>query len=224
MAAGQEAGGKADLALAELCRAYWYPVYAFARRKGRQPADAQDLAQAFFSHLIESRLVRKADPEKGRFRSFLLGCFTVFLASEDQWAQALKRGGAALLVGADLDQVERRYAAEEHRCATPEQLFDRHWAVATLEAALARLEAEATQAGRAALFRQLLPALQGDPDRQTYAQLAAQLGSSEATLRVTVNRLRRRYRELIRALVSQTLNNPMDVDTELEHLMAALRS
>jgi RNA polymerase sigma-70 factor (ECF subfamily) len=223
LAAGQTGGTSADTALAELCRTYWYPIYAFVRRKGRQPADAQDLTQGFFAHLIERRLVRKADPEKGRFRSFLLGCFTVFLASEAQPFRAQKRGGGSLFVPIDFEQAERRLAAEPSSAATPEQLFDRHWAVAALDAALSRLEAEFKESGRADVFKELVPSLQGDDDLPGYAEMAWRLGTTEGTVKVTAHRLRRRYRELIRAVVSQTVNNPMDVETELGHLMAALR-
>ena len=222
LAAGQAAGSKADAALAELCRTYWYPIYAFARRKGNQPADAQDLTQAFFAHLIETNLVRKADPQKGRFRSFLLGCFIVFLASEHQRAASQRRGGGVLLVPLDLHEAELRFAREPSSTASPEQLYDRHWAVAALDATLARLETEMRQSGRGDLFQELLPGLQGD-EGPVYAELARRLGTTEATLRVTVHRLRTRYRELLRAVVAQTLNDPMEVDAELAHLMAALR-
>jgi RNA polymerase sigma-70 factor (ECF subfamily) len=223
LAAGQIGGAAADAALAELCRTYWYPIYAFARRKGRQPADAQDLTQGFFAHLIETRLVRKADPEKGRFRSFLLGCFTVFLASETEQAQAQKRSGGSLVVPIDFAEAGRRLAAEPSSVATPEQLFDRHWAVAALDAALARLETEFNESGRADVFKELLPSLQGDDDLTSYSEIARRLDTTEGTVKVTAHRLRRRYRELIRTVVSQTVNNPMDVETELGHLMAALR-
>ena len=223
LAAGQSGGTAADTALAGLCRTYWYPLYAFARRKGRQPADAQDLTQGFFAHLIEVRLMRKADPQKGRFRSFLLGCFTIFLASETERTQAQKRGGGSLMVPIDFEQAERRLAAEPSSTASPEQLFDRHWAVAVLDAALARLETEMRDSGRTPLFEQLLPSLQGDEDLPSYAEIAQRLDTTEGTIKVTVYRLRRRYRELVHAVVSQTVNNPMDVETELAHLMAALR-
>jgi RNA polymerase sigma-70 factor (ECF subfamily) len=223
LAAGQEEGTAADTALAELCRGYWYPIYAFARRKGYQPADAQDLTQVFFVHLLEARLVRRADPHKGRFRSFLLGCFTRFLASEADRAQAQKRGGEIALLPIDVLQAEQRLAAAPASTASPEELFDRHWAVAVLDAALARLEAEMRESGRGAAFEQLLPSLEGDDDQPRYAEIARRLDTTEETIKATVYRLRRRYRDLIRQVVSQTVNNPMDVETELAHLMAALR-
>ncbi|HEY5914273.1 MAG TPA: sigma-70 family RNA polymerase sigma factor [Verrucomicrobiae bacterium] len=223
LAAGQDVGTRADSALAELCRTYWYPLYAFARCKGRQPADAQDLTQGFFTHLIEAGLVRKADPRKGRFRSFLLGCFTTFLASEARSTAAEKRGGGAHLVPIDLERAERCFAAEPSSTATPERLFDLHWAVAVLNSAMALLETEFDESGRAALFQELMPTLEGDNDLQTYDQIAQRLGTTAGTIKVTVHRLRQRYRELIRFVVSQTVNDPMDVEAELAHLMAALR-
>ena len=223
VAAGEEAGTGSEAALAELCRTYWYPIYAFARRQGRQPADAQDVTQLFFTHLIKSRLVRKADPQRGRFRSFLLGCFTAFQASDAECVQARKWGAVQLMAGLDLEQAERRLAAEPRLTATPEELFDRHWAVAALDAALARLESEMKASGRSSLFQQLTPFLVGDEDAPAYDEIAVRLHTTAGTIKVTVHRLRRRYRELVRGVVIQTVNNPLDVDSELAHLMAALR-
>ncbi len=223
LTAGQGTGTAAHTALTELCRTYWYPIYAFARRKGHQHADAQDLTQAFFSHLIQDQLVRKADSHKGRFRSFLLGCFTLFLASDQERAQALKRGGGSLMIPLELPNAEQRFAGEAQLTANPEELFDRHWTLAVLDAALDRLEDEMKESGRAALFDALLPRLQGDNDGDDYAEIARRLGTTEGTIKVTVHRLRHRYRELIRMTIAQTVYNPMDVDAELSHLMAAIR-
>lgn len=223
LAAGQEMGSRTDAALAELCGIYWYPLYAFARRKGHQPADAQDLTQQFFANLIEAKLVRKADPHKGRFRSFLLACFANFLVSQHERSQAIRRGGGVVLVPFDLQQAERRLAAQVSSVADPEQLFDRNWALTVLDAALGRLEAELSASGRQALFRELLPALQGDETLPSYAEVARKLNTTEGVIKVTVHRLRHRYRELIHDLVRQTVNDPMDVEHELAHLMAALR-
>jgi RNA polymerase sigma-70 factor (ECF subfamily) len=222
-AAGKEGTPRAEAALAEFCTAYWYPLYAFARRKGHQPADAQDLTQGFFAYLVEAQLVAKANPEKGRFRSFLLGCFTDFVASEKERAQARKRAGGRLIVPLDSQQAEARLAQEASPDASPERLFDRHWALAVLDAALAHLEAEFKKSGRAALFQQLQPFLQGDASGPAYAEVAQRLGTTEGNIKVTVHRLRHRYRELLRTVVSQTVNSPLEVDTELAHLMAALR-
>ncbi len=224
LAAGYKPGAKVNAALGELCATYWYPLYAFARRNGRRPADAQDLTQGFFAHLIEKQLVHRVDPRKGRFRSFLLGCFKVFLASEHERAHSQRRGGGILIVPLDSQEAERRFGGETPTAATPEELFDRHWAVAALDAALARLELEMRQSGRAVLFEKLLPGLQGDEDGPSYAEIARGLGTTEGTIKVTIHRLRQRYREILRAVVAQTVNDPMDVETELAQLMAALRS
>ena len=221
-AAGEDGNSKAERALAELCHTYWYSLYAFARRKGHQPADAQDLAQGFFAYLINARLVVRADPHRGRFRSFLLGCFTHFMASEQDRSQAQKRGGH-LLIPLDLQQAEARLAEEPSLEASPECLFDRHWALAVLDAALARLEAEFAQSGRSALFEQLQSFLQGDTSGPTYTEVAQRLGTTEGTIKVTVHRLRQRYRDHLRVVVSQTVDSPLEVDTELAHLKAALR-
>ncbi len=221
-AAGKEAGGKAEAALAELCRTYWFPLYVFARRKGHQPADAQDLTQGFFACLIETRLVVKADPHRGRFRSFMLGCFGNFIASETECAQAKKRGGAQLIAPLDAHSAEARLVQESSPEASPERLFERHWALAVLDAALARLEAEFKQSGRLALFEQLQPFLEGD-EGPGYLEVAERLGTTEGTIKVTVHRLRQRYRQLLRAVVSQTVDNPLEIDSELAHLRTVLR-
>jgi RNA polymerase sigma-70 factor (ECF subfamily) len=223
-AAGQEGSSRADAALAELCQTYWYPLYAFARRKGHQPADAQDLTQNFFVFLIDSQLVQKADPGKGRFRSFLLGCFVNFLTSEKMYSQALKRGGLHPVILMDPKEAEARLSREPSLHASPEHLFDRHWALAVLDAALSRLEVEFNKSGRAQLFEHLQPFLQGDTSGPSYTEVAQRLGTTEGTIGVTVHRLRQRYRELLHTVVSQTVNNPLEVDAELGHLMAALRS
>jgi RNA polymerase sigma-70 factor (ECF subfamily) len=222
-AAGQEGNPKAEAALAELCHTYWYPLYAFARRKGHQPADAQDLTQSFFAFLIDAQLVVKADPGKGRFRSFLLGCFANFITSECEHAQALKRGGRHPVVPMDPRQAEERLSRELSPDATPERMFDRHWALAVLDAALSRLEEEFKKSGRVQLFEQLQPFLQGDTSGPSYTEVAQRLGTTPGTVSVTVHRLRQRYRELLHTVVCQTVNNPLDVEAEIGHLMAALR-
>jgi RNA polymerase sigma factor (sigma-70 family) len=220
LAAGGEAG---NAALAELCGTYWYPIYAFARRKGYQPADAQDLAQSFFAHLIEARLVEKADPRRGRFRSFLLACFTHFLESQNTRSRAMKRGGPFPVVAMDPQEAERRLSREPPRNVTPERLYDRNWALAVLNQALNLLEAEFKTSGRQSLFEELQPFLQGDASGPNYSEVAKRLGTTEGTIKVTVHRLRERYRTLLRTVVSQTVNDPVETDLELAHLMEALR-
>ncbi len=223
-AAGRDDSSRAETALAELCRTYWYPLYAFARRKGHQSADAQDLTQGFFAYLIDSTLVARADPQRGRFRSFLLSCFSHYMASEKEQAYSLKRGGRHFVIPLDSQEAEARLAQETYSTATPERLFDRHWALAVLDATLGHLEAEFKKSGRPAVFEQLQPFLQGDASGPTYAEVAQRLGTTEGTIKVTVHRLRQRYRELLRAVVRQTVDNPLEIDAELGHLMAALRA
>ncbi len=222
-AAGKEADANGESALAELCSLYWFPLYAFARRKGHQPADAQDLTQGFFAYLILTRLLVKADPHRGRFRSFMLGCFGNFMASEKERAQAQKRGGGQFILPLDLQQAEARLAQEPSPAASPERLFERHWALAVLDAALAQLEAEFKKSGRLALFEQLQPFLQGDGSGPSYIEVAQRLGTTEGTIKVTVHRLRQRYRQLLRTVVSQTVDSPLEIDTELAYLRTVLR-
>jgi len=222
-AAGKDEAGRAEAALAELCGAYWFPLYAFARRNGHQPADAQDLAQGFLAYLIDARLVAKANPVQGRFRSFLLGCFNHFMASEKERARAQKRGNGQFLVPLDSQSAEARLTQETPAGASPEQLYERHWALAVLDAALARLEAEFKTSGRLALFEQLQPFLQGDDGGPSYAEVAQRLGTTEGTIKVTVHRLRQRYRQLLRMVVSQTVDNPLEIDSELAYLRTVLR-
>lgn len=221
--AGKDGVVNGEAALAELCGTYWFPLYAFARRKGHQPADAQDLTQGFFAYLIHARLVAKANPEQGRFRSFLLGCFTNFMASEKERANAQKRGSGNFSVPLDWQQAEARLAQEPSAAANPERLFERHWALAVLDAALAGLEAEFKKSGRHALFEQLQPFLQGDVSGPSYTEVAERLGTTEGTIKVTVHRLRQRYRQLLRVVVSQTVDSPMEIDSELAYLRTVLR-
>lgn len=222
-AVGRDGDSRAEAALTELCQTYWYPLYAFARRKGHAPHDAQDLTQGFFEHLISTRLVEKANPQKGRFRSFLLACFSNFLTSEQDRAQAKKRGGGRSVVALDRTVAENRLAREPALDGSPDFLFDRNWALAVLEAGLQRLEAEFRESGRAEVLEHLQPFLQGDTSGPSYTEVARRLGTTEGTISVSVHRLRKRYRELLRAVVSQTVNNPLDTDAELAHLLAALR-
>lgn len=222
-AAGKEGNVKAEAALAELCGTYWFPLYAFARRKGHQPADAQNLTQDFFNYLINARVLVKANPDRGRFRSFMLGCFGNFMASEKERAQAQKRGGGGLLVPLNPEAVEARLAQEPSAEASPERLFERHWALAVLDAALGRLEAEFKKSGRLVLFQQLQPFLQGDASGPSYIEVAQRLGTTEGTIKVTVHRLRQRYRQLLRVVVSQTVDSPVEIDSELAYLKTVLR-
>lgn len=219
-------GGSADAAaaLAELCRIYWYPLYAFARRQGHSAEEAQDLTQGFFEHLIESHLVDSADAAKGRFRSFLLQCFKHYRVTERVRASRRKRGGGRPLLSLDAEDGEVRFARELADRRDPEALYERNWALALVNAALERLADQFARSGRRRAFDLLSPFLHGDADSPRQAAVALELATTEATVRVMVHRLRRRYRELLRQLVTQTVGSPVEVDEELRNLLRILQS
>lgn len=219
-AAGSDS--RAQEALARLCAAYWYPLYSFVRRQGHQPHDAEDLTQEFFARLIGKEWLRQADPSLGRFRSFLLAALKHFLANERLRLATAKRGGRVPHVPLDLDSAETRFRHEPADSGSPDQAYDRQWALAVLAQTLDRLQAEMEQAGRGPLFEALKDALGGDRHAVRYAELGERLGLSETAVKVTVHRLRKRYRELLRAAVADTLADGADADLELRHLQAAL--
>lgn len=205
-------------ALDALCRDYWYPLYAFVRRQGRTPEDAQDLTQAFFAHLLRKAFLDGVGPEKGRFRSFLLACLKHFLTDEWEKARTSKRGGACPEQRLDLDQAEERYRVEGRVETSPESLFERRWALDLLDRVLARLRQEARTAGRDTLFEDLQACLLGEHPNETYAQVGARLGLSETAVKVAVHRMRRRYRDLLREEIAHTVARPEEVDEEMRYL------
>jgi RNA polymerase sigma factor (sigma-70 family) len=209
-------------ALENLCRAYWYPLYAFVRRQGVSPEDAQDLTQAFFERLIEKNFLADVQRDKGRFRSFLLAALKHFLANEWDKARALKRGGGVVHVPIDTASAETRYGLEPAHFDSPEKLFERRWAITLLDRVLERLRDEHVKAGKADMFEQLKPSLTAEKASLSYAELGARLGLSEGAVKVAVHRLRQRYRELLRAEIAETVDNPGEVDEELRHLFTAL--
>ena len=222
LAAGRSDSTRAETALARLCQTYWYPLYAHVRRRGHSPHDAQDLTQEFFARLLERHSLASADPTRGRFRSFLLSALDHFLAHEWQKVCAQKRGGGRQILSLDLALAEQRYDLEPADTATPDKLFDKHWAMAMLEEVLSQLEAEYQQAGKAVLFAALKQTLTGTRESQPYAVLAAGLGMNEAAVKVAVHRLRKRYRQLLRAEIANIVADPEQADDELRHLFAAL--
>jgi len=222
LAAGSRPSPESAAALERLCTLYWYPLYAFVRRSGYSPADAEDLTQEFFARLLEHNWVSAADPHKGRFRSFLLMIIKRFLANEWDKARALKRGGQVRFVALQFDTAETRYGQEPADTRTPEQVFEQHWALALLAQVLKRLREEYTQVGKATLFETLEPCLTVKRELQPYASLAAQLGMSEAAVRMGVSRLRARYRECIREEIGHTVASPEEVEEELRHLFRVL--
>ena len=192
------------------------------RRWGQDRQNARDLTQGFFAYIIELNLVRKADPDKGRFRSFLLGTLKKYVSNQQAKDRALKRGGGVLFVSVDEETAEGRYLHEPATDISPEKLFDRRWAMTVLGESMARLEREYQRAGMQALFAQVQPFLTGE---QTggFAELAGRLGKTEVAARVLVFRLRNRFQKLIREVIADTVSDPGQVECELEHLQSALR-
>jgi RNA polymerase sigma-70 factor (ECF subfamily) len=221
VSAGRGTAGEAGRALEELCRTYWYPLYAYARRRGHAAADAEDLTQGFFARFLARNYLGGLDAEKGRFRAFLLASFQHFLANEADKAAALKRGGAAKRVPLDADDAESRYAREAADPLSPDRLYDRAWALELLARVLARLREEQAEGGRADHFEVLKGFLTAEDANRPYAEVADRLGAPEGAVRVAVHRLRRRYRALLRQEIADTLTRPDLVEDELRALMEA---
>jgi RNA polymerase sigma factor (sigma-70 family) len=210
-----------DAAVAELCTIYWYPVYAYLRRRGHRADEAEDLTQSFFAHVLSRDLLNRAQPERGRLRSYLLACLANFVANERERAVALKRGGPAC---PRLGAADAQYSAEPADHATPERLYERRWAMAVLERVLDDLRGNYVRAGKGDLFDALKDQLIGDTDDASYRRVAQTLGISEGALRVTAHRLRRRYRERLRDEIARTVTGPEeDVRDEMRYLFNATR-
>lgn len=212
----------ADQALAVLCQSYWYPLYAFARKRGHNRDDAADLTQEFFSRLIDRSLLQSADPARGRFRSFLLTIFQRFLARQYHESQAEKRGGKWTRIEFDPDSSESRYIRSSAADQSPEYLFDREWALTLLGQVLEQLDAEYSSKGKSDIFNSCRPFLIGTSSGD-YAALAGQMNMSEGALRVAIHRMRDRYRDLLRQSVASTVSSPAEIDEELTELRRALR-
>ena len=223
LAAADRASPRRERALGELCNMYWYPLYAFARREGRSPAEAEDLTQEFFLRLLEKSYLRAAGVERGRFRTFLLLCFKRFMANEYDRGTAEKRGGGRPVLPLDLSAAETRYQHEPAHGSTPERIFERRWALVLLDQVLARLGEEYRRAGKERLFEQLKFCLVADSESASYAQIAARLGLSEGAVKVAAHRMRERYGRLLTAEVARTLECPTDAADEIRQLFAALR-
>jgi RNA polymerase sigma-70 factor (ECF subfamily) len=223
LAAQDKASPLAEQALAELCRAYWFPLYAFARRQGSSADEAQDLTQGFFTRFLEMDYLKDVRREKGRFRSFLLASFKHSVANERDHARAAKRGGGDAVVSIDVETAEGRYAREPAHALTPEKIFERQWALTLLARVLARLRSEFAEDGRENVFDSLKGFLTGEQETTGYRAIGEALGASEGAVKVAVHRLRRRYRDLIRAEISATVDGAEAVDDEMRHLMSALQ-
>jgi RNA polymerase sigma-70 factor (ECF subfamily) len=221
--AAQRRTDEGQAALAELCRIYWYPLYDFARRRGHSEEDAKDLTQGFFALLLTDGALARADPARGRFRTFLLAIFDHHRAREFARATRQKRGGGCELLSLDaLQTAEARHQAEPATADSPEKIFDRKWALSLLEQTLAAVQHEYAAAGKGALIEALKVILWGGRGEVRYAAIAEQLGMTEAAIKVAVHRLRQRFREQLRCEVTKTLLRPEDADDELRHLFAAL--
>jgi RNA polymerase sigma-70 factor (ECF subfamily) len=222
LAAGGKPSPESTAALERLCASYWYPLYAFVRRSGHSPCDAEDLTQGFFARLLEHNWIAQADRHKGRFRSFLLMAMKRFLAKEWGKARTLKRGGKVRFVPLQFDTAETRYAREPADTRTPEQVFERHWAMTLLSTVLKRLRQEYGREGKAVLFDTLEPCLIGRREMQPYAALACQLQTTEGAVKMAVCRLREGYRECLKQEIAQTVASPTEVEDELRHLFRVL--
>ncbi|MGO9244910.1 MAG: RNA polymerase sigma factor [Verrucomicrobiia bacterium] len=221
LTAGQTASPQAGRALEELCRAYWYPLYAYVRRRGYEVHEAEDLTQDFFARLLAKNYLADVDRTKGKFRSFLLTSLKHFLANEWDRAHAAKRGGDRPLLSLDTQTAETRYRSEPADDLTPEKLLDRQWALALLDQVLGRLQAESVADGKGALFEQLKLFLTEGKGTTTYASVATKLQTTEGAVKVAVHRLRRRYRELLREEISHTVATPAEIEEEIQHLFTA---
>ncbi len=215
VSAGSPDEPAAQRALSELCNAYWYPLYAYVRRRVDDVHDAQDLTQAFFSHLLEQQTIARADPTRGRFRAFLLTALKNFLAGEWQKGRARKRGGGRAILSLDFDSGESRYQIEPADHLTPEKLYEQRWVLTLLDHVLDRLQVEMVETGRRQYFEQLKTAITGDATAHEYEQAGRALGITAAAAKQAGYRMRKRYRQLFRLEVLRTLADGGDVDDEI---------
>ena len=215
------ASSRAGEALAELCRIYWYPLYAFLRRQGHVSHEAEDLTQEFFTHLLGRHFLVNVDRKKGKFRSFLLASFKNFLSDQRDRATAQKRGGGQTVVSLDSMDAETRYRLEPAQDLTPEKMFEKQWALSVLEQVLSRLHAEFAAEGKAALFDALKETLTGGQTGR-YAIIASELGMTEGAVKTAAHRMRRRYRTLMREEIAQTVAGPEEIEDEIRYLLSCL--
>src|SRR5215472_12368230 len=219
LAAGEEGSEQAAAALARLCQTYWFPVYAFIRKRGHSPEQAQDLTQDFFAGFLEKNYVAKAARERGRFRVFMMSSVQNFLYNQHDRAQAQKRGGGLALLSLDYQDAEQRYQVEPVEESDPATIFEQQWAASLLETILNRMREEFSAEGRAGLFDDLQAHLWADADSIPYSLLAQKSGLTESNLKTIAHRLKQRCRALLREEIAHTVAKPGDVDDELRHLM-----
>lgn len=222
--AGEAESPQALQALESLCRAYWYPLYTFIRRQGKNPEDAEDLTQGFFSHLLEKKRFANASQERGKFRTFLLGSLKNFMVNEWRYANRLKRGGEMKFLSLYANEAEGRYAAEPSSNANPDLAYEERWAATLIERVLATVRQEYASTGKVNLFEGLKSQLWGAGLVSSYADLAASLSMTEGALKMAVYRLRQRFRELLRSEIARTVERPEEVDAELRYLISVVGS
>jgi RNA polymerase sigma-70 factor (ECF subfamily) len=213
---------EAEEALADLCRAYWYPLYAFIRRKGYDPDSAEDLVQGLFAGLLERDALRKIDPALGRFRSFLMACCVNHLSRHREHERARKRGGGRVAIPIDRLDAEGRLGSEPFHELTPERLFERQWAMTLLDRVLGRLDGEMERSHKLTLYRRLRPILLGQEPAPPYSEVAASLDLTEGAVKMAAFRLRGRYRQLLRDEIGRTVADPAEIDGEIAALLAAI--
>ncbi len=224
LAAREAPSSESRQALESLCKAYWYPLYVFVRRQGYGPEESRDLTQAYFAELLEKDYLEDFDPSLGRFRVFLKASVKNFLSKERDKARALKRGGGVPVLSLSADEGEGRYRYEPVDRLTPEELFERRWALTLLERVMARLEQEMTDAGRGEELEKLKGYLTGDTPKVPYRQVALELRTSEEAVKTSVHRLRRRFGAALRREIGETVSSPDEIDDEVRHLLRKLGS
>jgi RNA polymerase sigma-70 factor (ECF subfamily) len=222
LAAGDSQSTQTSQALESLCRSYWYPLYSLVRRQGWNVHDSQDLTQAFFAYLLEKKAFGKADPAKGKFRSFLLASLKNFLNNERDRAQRLKRGGGIEILPLEFQQGEERYSLEPASQESPETLFERQWAQTVVEQVVKQLEEEFSTAGFEKRFATLKDFLLGEPSDTSYADAAEKLGISVSAVTSAIHRMRSRFRDLFRHEIANTVEQPEETDDEIRYLLGAL--
>jgi len=220
--AGDSRDSRSKEALETLCQRYWYPVYAYIRSRGNSRDQAEDLTQGFFAQFLEKGYIKQASADRGRFRSFLLVAVKNYLANEWDRQQALKRGGGAKVLSLDFEQADGRYSLEPVDTTSPAELYERRWALTQLDRTLDELRKEMRSAGVEQRFERLKEVLTGDSSGTSYREIAEELEMSESAVKVTVHRMRRRFGELLRELVGETLDKPEEVDSEIRYLFASI--
>jgi RNA polymerase sigma factor (sigma-70 family) len=224
LAAGSPESTRYQEALETLCRTYWFPLYAFLRRRGCDTHQAEDYIQAFFTRMLEKRSLKAVDAKPGKFRSFLLTSLKNFIANEIDRIQAQKRGGQQTILSLDLEHAERQYVSEPSHDMSPERLFEKSWAITVLEHAMNQLEAEFVSSNRADLFECLRGYLTAEPDAVPYRDVAERLRMTEGAVKMAVHRLRTRYGDVLREKVAQTVATQAQIDEEIRELLAVLSS